>query len=112
MGNAVAEGWRALTHNVWTERIQGAKHNVEVWQALLDLNKPYYLIVPVIILNKPYYLIVHGRAVSFQLICASEVLSWEIVIGVKKCCIRVVNGIFSDQQREEEHEIETQVLCR
>ncbi|XP_010245613.1 PREDICTED: serine/threonine-protein kinase TOR isoform X2 [Nelumbo nucifera] len=34
-GNPVAEGRRALVRNMWTERIQGAKRNVEVWQALL-----------------------------------------------------------------------------
>ncbi|XP_042517087.1 serine/threonine-protein kinase TOR isoform X2 [Macadamia integrifolia] len=34
-GNPVAEGRRALIRNMWTERIQGAKRNVEVWQALL-----------------------------------------------------------------------------
>ncbi|KAL5560921.1 hypothetical protein UlMin_030668 [Ulmus minor] len=33
--NPVAEGRRALIRNMWTERIQGAKQNVEVWQALL-----------------------------------------------------------------------------
>ncbi|KAK8706592.1 hypothetical protein V6N13_050150 [Hibiscus sabdariffa] len=35
MENPVAEGRRALIQNMWTERIQGAKRNVEVWQALL-----------------------------------------------------------------------------
>ncbi|XP_043711300.1 serine/threonine-protein kinase TOR [Telopea speciosissima] len=35
MGSSVAEGRRALIRNMWTERIQGAKRNVEVWQALL-----------------------------------------------------------------------------
>ncbi|KAJ6985134.1 hypothetical protein NC653_023190 [Populus alba x Populus x berolinensis] len=35
VGNPVAEGRRALIRNMWTERIQGAKRNVEVWQALL-----------------------------------------------------------------------------
>ncbi|XP_034226738.1 serine/threonine-protein kinase TOR isoform X3 [Prunus dulcis] len=35
LGNAVAEGRRALIRNMWNERIQGAKRNVEVWQALL-----------------------------------------------------------------------------
>ncbi|KAB2095069.1 hypothetical protein ES319_A01G009900v1 [Gossypium barbadense] len=35
MGNPVAEGRRALIRNMWTERIQGAKRNVEVWQVLL-----------------------------------------------------------------------------
>ncbi|KAK9097076.1 hypothetical protein Sjap_022573 [Stephania japonica] len=39
MGNASAgaEGKRALIRNMWTERIQGAKRNVEVWQALLPV---------------------------------------------------------------------------
>ncbi|KAG2704801.1 hypothetical protein I3760_05G022000 [Carya illinoinensis] len=31
----VAEGRRALIRNMWNERIQGVKRNVEVWQALL-----------------------------------------------------------------------------
>ncbi|CAK7330253.1 unnamed protein product [Dovyalis caffra] len=35
VGNPVAEGRRALVRNMWTERIQGAKRNVEVWQAIL-----------------------------------------------------------------------------
>ncbi|KAF6153004.1 hypothetical protein GIB67_021609 [Kingdonia uniflora] len=35
VGNTVAEGKRALIRNMWTERIQGTKRNVEVWQALL-----------------------------------------------------------------------------
>ncbi|KAF6172500.1 hypothetical protein GIB67_007013 [Kingdonia uniflora] len=35
VGNAVTEGKRALIRNMWTERIQGTKRNVEVWQALL-----------------------------------------------------------------------------
>ncbi|KAB2050892.1 hypothetical protein ES319_A12G018000v1 [Gossypium barbadense] len=35
VGNPVAEGRRALIRNMWTERIQGAKCNVEVWQVLL-----------------------------------------------------------------------------
>nr|XP_033517642.1 serine/threonine-protein kinase TOR isoform X4 [Nicotiana tomentosiformis] len=35
MGNAVAEGRRALVRNMWNERIKGTKRNVEVWQALL-----------------------------------------------------------------------------
>ncbi|XP_028061654.1 serine/threonine-protein kinase TOR isoform X1 [Camellia sinensis] len=35
VGNTVAEGRRALIRNMWNERIQGAKRNVEVWQALL-----------------------------------------------------------------------------
>ncbi|CAM8904260.1 unnamed protein product [Rhodiola kirilowii] len=34
-GNPVAERRRTLIHNMWTDRIQGAKRNVEVWQALL-----------------------------------------------------------------------------
>lgn len=37
VGNPVAEGRRALIRNMWTERIQGAKRNVEVWQALLPV---------------------------------------------------------------------------
>ncbi|KAH9655480.1 serine/threonine-protein kinase TOR [Citrus sinensis] len=35
VGNPVAEGRRAIIRNMWTERIQGTKRNVEVWQALL-----------------------------------------------------------------------------
>ncbi|XP_050232506.1 serine/threonine-protein kinase TOR isoform X2 [Mercurialis annua] len=35
VGNPVAEGHRALIRNMWTERIQGAKRNVEVWQNVL-----------------------------------------------------------------------------
>ncbi|KAL3538768.1 hypothetical protein ACH5RR_002134 [Cinchona calisaya] len=35
VGNPVAEGRRALIRNMWNERIEGAKRNVEVWQALL-----------------------------------------------------------------------------
>ncbi|KDP44557.1 hypothetical protein JCGZ_16390 [Jatropha curcas] len=35
VGNPVAEGRRALIRNMWTERIQGAKSNVEVWQGIL-----------------------------------------------------------------------------
>ncbi|KAK4259382.1 hypothetical protein QN277_005720 [Acacia crassicarpa] len=35
IGDAVAEGRRVLIRNMWTQRIQGAKRNVEVWQALL-----------------------------------------------------------------------------
>ncbi|KAF4404409.1 hypothetical protein G4B88_014865 [Cannabis sativa] len=35
LGNSVAEGRRALIRNMWTERIQGEKCNVEVWQVLL-----------------------------------------------------------------------------
>ncbi|GLT98087.1 hypothetical protein SLE2022_156090 [Rubroshorea leprosula] len=34
-GNPVAEERRALIRNTWTERIQGTKRNVEVWQAVL-----------------------------------------------------------------------------
>lgn len=30
MGNAVAEGRRALVRNMWNERIKGTKRNVEV----------------------------------------------------------------------------------
>ncbi|KAJ7946192.1 Serine/threonine-protein kinase TOR, partial [Quillaja saponaria] len=37
IGNPVAEGRRALIRNMWTQRIQGAKRNVEVWQALLSV---------------------------------------------------------------------------
>ncbi|GAB4853400.1 hypothetical protein Ancab_017578 [Ancistrocladus abbreviatus] len=35
VGNPVAEGRRALVRNMWTQRIQGVKRNVEVWQAVL-----------------------------------------------------------------------------
>ncbi|CAN1141584.1 Serine/threonine-protein kinase TOR [Linum perenne] len=35
VGNPVAERRRDLIRNMWTERIKGAKRNVEVWQALL-----------------------------------------------------------------------------
>ncbi|KAL5787993.1 hypothetical protein ACOSP7_004942 [Xanthoceras sorbifolium] len=35
VGNPVAEGRRDIIRNMWTERIQGTKRNVEVWQALL-----------------------------------------------------------------------------
>lgn len=31
IGNPVAEGRRALIRNMWTDRIQGAKRNVEVY---------------------------------------------------------------------------------
>lgn len=31
VGNPVAEGRRAIIRNMWTERIQGAKRNVEVY---------------------------------------------------------------------------------
>ncbi|KAI3889270.1 hypothetical protein MKX03_003947, partial [Papaver bracteatum] len=37
IANSVAEGRRALIRNMWTERIQGTKRNVEVWQALLSV---------------------------------------------------------------------------
>lgn len=37
LGNPVAEDRRALIRNMWTQRIQGAKRNVEVWQALLGV---------------------------------------------------------------------------
>ncbi|KAK9286670.1 hypothetical protein L1049_015071 [Liquidambar formosana] len=37
VANSVAEGRRALIRNMWTQRIQGAKRNVEVWQALLTV---------------------------------------------------------------------------
>ncbi|ERM95810.1 serine/threonine-protein kinase TOR isoform X2 [Amborella trichopoda] len=33
--NPVADGRRALIRNMWTDRIQGTKRNVEVWQVLL-----------------------------------------------------------------------------
>ncbi|KAF1874686.1 hypothetical protein Lal_00007300 [Lupinus albus] len=35
IGDRVAEERRALIRNMWTQRIQGAKSNVEVWQVLL-----------------------------------------------------------------------------
>lgn len=35
--NPVAEARKALIRNMWTERIQGAKRNVEVWQELLSV---------------------------------------------------------------------------
>ncbi|XXG56788.1 hypothetical protein AAC387_Pa03g4113 [Persea americana] len=35
VGNDVAERRKALLRNMWTERIHGAKRNVEVWQQLL-----------------------------------------------------------------------------
>ncbi|XP_052193242.1 serine/threonine-protein kinase TOR isoform X2 [Diospyros lotus] len=35
VGNPVAEGRRALIRNMWSERIKGAKQNIEVWQAFL-----------------------------------------------------------------------------
>eukprot|EP00252_Welwitschia_mirabilis_P018999 TRINITY_DN4284_c0_g1_i1.p1 TRINITY_DN4284_c0_g1~~TRINITY_DN4284_c0_g1_i1.p1 ORF type:complete len:1768 (+),score=306.64 TRINITY_DN4284_c0_g1_i1:368-5305(+) len=34
-GNIATEGRRALIRKMWVDRIQGAKQNVEVWQALL-----------------------------------------------------------------------------
>ncbi|KAJ6302636.1 hypothetical protein OIU77_016676 [Salix suchowensis] len=34
-GDSVGDGRRALVQNMWTERIRGAKRNVEVWQLLL-----------------------------------------------------------------------------
>ncbi|XP_010557538.1 PREDICTED: serine/threonine-protein kinase TOR isoform X2 [Tarenaya hassleriana] len=37
MGNPIAEERRALVRNMWTQRIQGTKRNVEVWQALLAI---------------------------------------------------------------------------
>ncbi|WJX59954.1 non-specific serine/threonine protein kinase [Trifolium repens] len=35
IGDRVAEERRALIRNMWTQRIEGAKSNVEVWQAIL-----------------------------------------------------------------------------
>lgn len=35
VGDRVSDERRALIRNMWTQRIQGAKSNVEVWQALL-----------------------------------------------------------------------------
>ncbi|KAG2328397.1 hypothetical protein Bca52824_011125 [Brassica carinata] len=35
VGNNIAEERRALIRNMWTQRIQGSKRNVEVWQSLL-----------------------------------------------------------------------------
>ncbi|KAK6945935.1 Phosphatidylinositol 3-/4-kinase, catalytic domain [Dillenia turbinata] len=35
LGNPVAEARQALIRNMWAERIEGTKRNVEVWQALL-----------------------------------------------------------------------------
>ncbi|CAL9083464.1 unnamed protein product [Musa textilis] len=37
--NAVADGRRELIRNMWNERIQGTKRNVEVWQALLPVRE-------------------------------------------------------------------------
>ncbi|KAL1355438.1 serine/threonine-protein kinase TOR isoform X1 [Arachis hypogaea] len=37
IADRVAEERRALIRNMWTQRIQGAKSNVEVWQALLAI---------------------------------------------------------------------------
>ncbi|KAJ6818004.1 serine/threonine-protein kinase TOR [Iris pallida] len=39
VGNPVADGRRELIRNMWNDRIQGAKHNVEVWQALLAVRE-------------------------------------------------------------------------
>ncbi|KAJ8485116.1 hypothetical protein OPV22_017601 [Ensete ventricosum] len=39
IGNAVADGRRELIRNMWNERIQGTKRNVEVWQALLAVRE-------------------------------------------------------------------------
>ncbi|KAJ0981872.1 hypothetical protein J5N97_010127 [Dioscorea zingiberensis] len=39
VGNSVADGRRELIRNMWNERIQGTKHNVEVWQALLTVRE-------------------------------------------------------------------------
>ncbi|CAL9071660.1 unnamed protein product [Musa acuminata var. zebrina] len=39
VGNAVADGRRELIRNMWNERIQGTKRNVEVWQALLAVRE-------------------------------------------------------------------------
>ncbi|ONK75401.1 uncharacterized protein A4U43_C03F16470 [Asparagus officinalis] len=39
VGNPVADGRRELIRNMWNERIQGAKRNVEVWQALLAVRE-------------------------------------------------------------------------
>ncbi|QCD91891.1 FKBP12-rapamycin complex-associated protein [Vigna unguiculata] len=37
VGDRVSDERRALIRNMWTQRIQGAKSNVEVWQALLAI---------------------------------------------------------------------------
>lgn len=39
MGNPVADSRRELIRNMWNERIQGGKHNVEVWQAILAVRE-------------------------------------------------------------------------
>ncbi|KAJ6794172.1 serine/threonine-protein kinase TOR [Iris pallida] len=39
VGNPVADGRRELIRNMWNERIEGAKHNVEVWQKLLAVRE-------------------------------------------------------------------------
>ncbi|CAL9151414.1 unnamed protein product [Musa hybrid cultivar] len=39
VGNAVADGRRELIRNMWNERIQGTKRNVEVWQTLLAVRE-------------------------------------------------------------------------
>ncbi|CAD5172715.1 unnamed protein product [Musa acuminata subsp. malaccensis] len=39
VGNAVADGRRELIRNMWNERIQGTKRNVEVWQVLLAVRE-------------------------------------------------------------------------
>lgn len=39
VGNPIADGRRELIRNMWNDRIQGAKQNVEVWQALLAVRE-------------------------------------------------------------------------
>ncbi|KAG6466858.1 hypothetical protein ZIOFF_075342 [Zingiber officinale] len=39
VGNPVADGRRELIRNMWNERIQGTKRNVEVWQAVLTVRE-------------------------------------------------------------------------
>ncbi|XP_072960137.1 serine/threonine-protein kinase TOR [Typha angustifolia] len=39
MGNPIADGRKELIRNMWNERIQGTKRNVEVWQALLAVRE-------------------------------------------------------------------------
>ncbi|XP_020086675.1 serine/threonine-protein kinase TOR isoform X1 [Ananas comosus] len=39
VGNPVADSRRELIRNMWNERIQGAKRNVEVWQGLLAVRE-------------------------------------------------------------------------
>ncbi|KAH7665067.1 Non-specific serine/threonine protein kinase protein [Dioscorea alata] len=39
VGNSVADGRRELIRNMWNERIQGTKRNVEVWQVLLAVRE-------------------------------------------------------------------------